>query len=193
LRYYQKLFQPVFAAGNVVIVMTKVDSNDYVRLTRDQWGAKVEERRRAIGEILDYPIQNIFSLCSCFANRKLDKVIDRKPPGSLNFPPKNNLLGASLLARLQFITLVSQLSPISMEGHLFPLPPCMEAIRLNHLRIVEEKLNQLQLTLQTENEMAGMYIKRERELQSAIERLGVEMEANEKQQEEEKGPGSWRR
>jgi hypothetical protein len=42
-----------------------------------------------------------------------------------------------------------------MEGHLFPLPPCLEIMRISHLQVVNEKLRQLQVTLYTENETAG--------------------------------------
>jgi hypothetical protein len=56
---------------------------------------------------------------------------------------KDNIYTASYFARERIIKFISSMEPVSMNSHLLPLPPKLEALRLNNLSILNEQLNRL--------------------------------------------------
>lgn len=144
IKYYCDLFKPVFNRGNVILLITQVDADNYLEwisggeYTEALKEVKYEKLKRVQDTTkTDIPLVEIIN--SKITKSKLESIQKHIKEGNW----KDNIYTASYFARERIIKFISSMEPVSMNSHLLPLPPKLEALRLNNLSILNEQLNRL--------------------------------------------------
>jgi hypothetical protein len=161
IKYYSDLFKPVFKRGNVILLVTQVDPDNF-----EEWSMKDSvkdlkedklKRCREVTDGMEIPLCELIN--SKISARNLRNLEQIKDDG--DDEEQHNIYYASLKARERIIKFITLMEPVTMTSHLLPLPPKMEFVRLNCLNILREKINRLQYVGQT----------KEKETQANIEKL----------------------
>jgi hypothetical protein len=144
IKYYCDLFKPVFSRGNVILLITQVDADNYIdwvsdgEFTEALKEVKLEKLKR-VQETTQTEIPLVEIINSKISKLKLENIQHSIKSGKF----KDNIYTASYFARERIIKFISSMEPVSMNSHLLPLPPKLESLRINNLNILNEQVNRL--------------------------------------------------
>lgn len=163
LIYYQKLFAPVFASNNAVLIGTKLDNENYeaIQETVGLLERTVETRLREVNAHLDATL-GLFTLChfvqSFRAQKALKKFLNNILLLKRHGAESDNVAYHSYLVRELLFAWLAQSQPASMGDHLFPLPPILNDEKQNHIKRLDARVEQLRETVQVENKASETYL-----------------------------------
>jgi len=139
LRYYSELFEPVFKRGNVVILRTRFDPDEYEAASYRSGGLE-EEKQRLLETIqeklpLYANVSYVDFINSKFINHRWeDNLVHlwEKIDSCIPFAT-DCIYTHSLVVRSNLMHYVNQCVPVKMN-HFIPLPPALESQRLARLK-----------------------------------------------------------
>jgi Ran GTPase-activating protein (RanGAP) involved in mRNA processing and transport len=127
IKYYEKLFRPIFRTKQVIIVFTKVDNEEYlISKQEEEWKGSVGIKLSKLSEKFNYDFDIGFAFNTIYD----EELILRE-----NSKNSDTLLGLSMRNRDMIFTLVESFKPINLSEIqlLFALPPALERKKNNIL------------------------------------------------------------
>lgn len=174
LCYYRDLFAPLFRAGNVILVLTHVSSEDYeIGLENNTFDNEVAEHLTTINEILELntpawncPIVMYYFLNSKWSTSRIQEFL--KLINSKKEPSTNDLLWRSYLMREKILDYIAKAPAVVFYTHLISLPPMLEIERKNALAVINGRIKELLETVRIENNTRANQLREQEDLRTQI-------------------------
>jgi GTP-binding protein EngB required for normal cell division len=127
IKYYEKLFKPIFNNKQVIIVFTKVDKEDYLILKEEEeWEDSIEIKLKQLNKKFNCDFNIGYAFNTIYKKEDILNEI-------MNEKKSDNLIGTSMRNRDMILTIIKSFQPITEIQTLFSLPPTIERKRINML------------------------------------------------------------
>jgi hypothetical protein len=128
IKYYEKLFKPIFREKQIIIVFTKVNNEDYlIAKEEEEWEESIKIKLSQLNNKFNSDFRIGFAFNTIYSEEDILNEIK-------NEKKSDNLIGESMRNRDMILTIIKSYKAISKFELLFSLPPAIERKRIEMMK-----------------------------------------------------------